>query len=133
MCSRESVERLRDHRRRRRLDATDPSPCCAACSDELPELRVVEHETNRGYGGALLSGFAAATADWVFYTDGDAQYDASELTRCIDAVTPDIDFVQGYKLGRGDPWYRKLIGRVYHHTVDCCSASTSATPTATSG
>ena len=84
---------------------------------EIPELRVVEHETNRGYGGALLSGFAAATRTWVFYTDGDAQYRASELTRCIDAVTPGIDFVQGYKLGRGDPWHRKLIGRGYHHTV----------------
>ncbi len=84
---------------------------------EIPELRIVEHETNRGYGGALLSGFAAATRTWVFYTDGDAQYRASELTRCIDAVTPEIDVVQGYKLGRGDPWYRKLIGRAYHHTV----------------
>jgi glycosyltransferase involved in cell wall biosynthesis len=84
---------------------------------EIPELRIVEHETNRGYGGALLSGFAAATRTWVFYTDGDAQYRASELTRCIDAVEPGIDFVQGYKLGRGDPWYRKLIGRTYHHAV----------------
>ena len=84
---------------------------------EIPELRVVEHETNRGYGGALLSGFAATTRTWVFYTDGDAQYRASELTRCIDAVTPGIDVVQGYKLGRGDAWYRKLIGRAYHHAV----------------
>ncbi len=37
--------------------------------------------------------------------------------RCIDAVAPDTDIVQGYKLGRGDPWYRKAIGRTYHHTV----------------
>ena len=36
-----------------------------------PRLRVVTHEQNRGYGGALLSGFAAATKQWVFYTDGD--------------------------------------------------------------
>ena len=77
----------------------------------------MNHDVNRGYGGALLSGFGAATKQWVFYTDGDAQYDASELVRCIDAVTPTTDVVQGYKLGRGDPWYRKVIGRVYHHTV----------------
>jgi glycosyltransferase involved in cell wall biosynthesis len=84
---------------------------------EVPQLRVVRHESNRGYGGALISGFAAATRPWIFYTDGDAQYDASEITRCIDAASSEIDVVQGYKVGRGDPWYRKVIGRVYHHAV----------------
>ena len=85
--------------------------------DEIPELRIVRHEANRGYGGALLSGFAAASMEWTFYTDGDAQYDASEIVRCIDAAGPDIDVVQGFKIGRGDPWYRKVIGRTYHHVV----------------
>jgi glycosyltransferase involved in cell wall biosynthesis len=84
---------------------------------EVSELRVVEHEVNRGYGGALKSGFAAATMPWVFYTDGDAQYDATEITRCLDAADSDVDVVQGYKIGRGDRWYRRVIGRVYHHTV----------------
>jgi glycosyltransferase involved in cell wall biosynthesis len=88
-----------------------------ALTVEIPELRLVVHDRNRGYGGALLSGFAASTREWVFYTDGDAQYDAGELGRCIDAVAADTDIVQGYKLGRGDAWYRKLIGRTYHHTV----------------
>jgi glycosyltransferase involved in cell wall biosynthesis len=84
---------------------------------EVPELRVIEHETNRGYGGALQSGFAAATKEWVFYTDGDAQYDASEIVRCVDAASSSVDVVQGFKIGRGDSWYRKLIGRTYHHVV----------------
>jgi glycosyltransferase involved in cell wall biosynthesis len=88
-----------------------------ALQTEIPELRVVVHETNRGYGGALLSGFAAATREWVFYTDGDAQYDASEITRCLDLAADDVDVVQGFKIGRGDPWYRVVIGRAYHHTV----------------
>jgi glycosyltransferase involved in cell wall biosynthesis len=88
-----------------------------AIAAEVPELRVVRHDVNRGYGGALLSGFAAATKEWIFYTDGDAQYDAGEITRCIAAVTADVDVVQGFKIGRGDPWYRKLIGRAYHHVV----------------
>ena len=84
---------------------------------EYPRLRVVDHPQNRGYGGALLSGFAASTKEWVFYTDGDAQYDASEIGRCIEAVAADTDVVQGFKIGRGDPWYRKVIGRTYHHVV----------------
>jgi glycosyltransferase involved in cell wall biosynthesis len=88
-----------------------------ALANELPRLRVIDHDVNRGYGGALQSGFAAATKQWVFYTDGDAQYDASEITRCIAAVTSATDIVQGWKTSRGDSWYRKVIGRVYHHAV----------------
>ena len=84
---------------------------------EVSELRIVNHEVNRGYGGALLSGIAASTKQWVFYTDGDAQYDAREISRCIDAVTESSDIIQGFKIGRGDPFHRRLIGRVYHHSV----------------
>jgi hypothetical protein len=53
----------------------------------------------------------------IFYTDGDAQYDAKEAAGLVAAVTATTDIVQGYKIGRGDPWYRKVIGRVYHHVV----------------
>ena len=83
----------------------------------FPRLRIVDHPENRGYGGALISGFAAATKEWVFYTDGDAQYDAYEIVKCVEAVTAGTDIVQGFKIGRGDPWYRRIIGRTYHHTV----------------
>lgn len=85
--------------------------------EEVPELVIVQHALNRGYGGALISGFKAASKQWTFYTDGDAQYDASELVRCIDRVQPDTDIVQGWKIARGDPFHRKAIGRIYHHTV----------------
>ena len=89
--------------------------------DELaasrPWLRVIHHWVNRGYGGALISGFAAARFDWIFYTDGDAQYDAKEVALLVPLATGDVDIVQGYKLGRGDTWTRKIIGRCYHHVV----------------
>jgi glycosyltransferase involved in cell wall biosynthesis len=84
---------------------------------QYSHLRVVTHEVNRGYGGALISGFTAATKDWIFYTDGDAQYDATEVSKLLEAVRQDTDVVQGWKLMRGDPWYRWLIGRTYHYTV----------------
>jgi len=80
-------------------------------------LRVVHHPTNRGYGGALRSGFAAATKDLVFYTDGDAQYDPRELLKLYEAFTPGVDFVNGIKIARSDPHHRKLIGRLYHTFV----------------
>ncbi len=84
---------------------------------DRPWLRVIHHETNGGYGKALLSGFTAAQNEWIFYTDGDAQYDASEAALLVPLATDDIDVVQGYKIGRGDSWHRKVIGRCYHHVV----------------
>ena len=89
--------------------------------DELartyPQVRVVHHVRNRGYGGALRSGFEAASRDLVFYTDGDAQYDPAEMAQLWEAFNDDVDLVNGYKISRSDPLHRIVIGRVYHHTV----------------
>jgi glycosyltransferase involved in cell wall biosynthesis len=82
-----------------------------------PYLRVVTHETNRGYGGALRSGFTAATKELVFYTDGDAQYDPGELEELYAQLSADVDVVQGWKIQRHDAFHRRVIGRVYHHFV----------------
>lgn len=82
-----------------------------------PRLKVVCHEKNRGYGGALQSGFANASKDLVFYTDGDAQYDPREMVLLLDALTPDVDVVNGYKVKRSDPLHRVVIGKLYHWTV----------------
>ena len=80
-------------------------------------LRVVRHPTNRGYGGALRTGIASARHEWIFYTDGDAQYDVRELTRLVAEVRPDLDAVNGYKISRADPLYRKIIGALYNQFV----------------
>lgn len=82
-----------------------------------PELRVITHETNRGYGGALQSGFSAATKDWVFYTDGDSQYNPLELVNLVQAVFNGAQLVNGYKLSRNDSFARMIIGRAYHYFV----------------
>ena len=79
-----------------------------------PRLRIVTHPQNRGYGGALRSGFAAATKDLVFYTDGDGQYDVGELPKLLALLQPGVGLVNGYKLARSDPWHRICIGQVYN-------------------
>ncbi|HXH20771.1 MAG TPA: glycosyltransferase family 2 protein [Dehalococcoidia bacterium] len=84
---------------------------------EVPGLRLIEHEKNRGYGGALKSGFEHAEKDYVFYTDGDGQYDPSEIAALAREMRPGVDVVNGYKLSRQDPWYRQLIGSLYQHTT----------------
>lgn len=83
----------------------------------FPELRVVHHPKNRGYGGALRTGFETASKELVFYTDGDAQYDPREMKRLFDVWEPTSDFVNGTKIGRSDPLHRIIIGRLYHWSV----------------
>ena len=82
---------------------------------KFPKLRTVFHEKNRGYGGALISGFTNATKELIFYTDGDFQYDVTELKLLVPLMTDEVDIVNGYKIDRSDPVYRKWIGRIYHH------------------
>ncbi len=88
-----------------------------ALEQKFPDVRILRHEKNRGYGGALRSGFAAASKEWIFYTDGDAQYDVRELALLVEQASPDVDVVQGYKIQRHDPLHRIVIGRIYHWLV----------------
>jgi glycosyltransferase involved in cell wall biosynthesis len=85
----------------------------------FPELRVIHHSVNQGYGAALRTGFDAATKDLVFYTDGDAQFDPREMTRLVDALNDDdtVDYVTGYRLRRADPFFRITLGRPYHWAI----------------
>jgi glycosyltransferase involved in cell wall biosynthesis len=82
-----------------------------------PWLKVVHHAQNRGYGGALRTGFETASKELILYTDGDAQYDPREFALLLDACSDQVDFVNGYKISRNDPLHRKVIGRVYHNFV----------------
>ena len=82
-----------------------------------PRLRLIFHEQNRGYGGALRSGFAAARGEWVFYTDGDYQYDVAELRLLWQKAGPAADIVNGYKVKRHDPLYRVWIGLLYQYFI----------------
>jgi len=82
-----------------------------------PRLRVITHPRNCGYGAALRTGFGAAAHDWIFYTDGDAQYDPRELVALAAALRPDTDIANGYKIVRSDPLHRIVVGRVYHSLV----------------
>jgi glycosyltransferase involved in cell wall biosynthesis len=97
------------------------SDATASVADELagiyPQVRVIHHERNRGYGGALRSGFASATKEFIFYTDGDAQYDPREMAELWPRMREGVDLVNGFKISRSDPLHRIVIGRVYHHAV----------------
>lgn len=84
---------------------------------KFPKVRVIHHEKNKGYGGALKTGFKEAKKDWVFYTDGDAQYDVRELKLLVSKISDNVDVVNGYKIKRHDPWYRTVIGKTYQYVT----------------
>lgn len=77
-------------------------------------VKVIHHKKNKGYGGALKSGFNASTKKWVFYTDGDAQYDAGELKKLVKKLDAKTDVVNGFKIKRSDAFYRIFLGGAYN-------------------
>jgi glycosyltransferase involved in cell wall biosynthesis len=80
-------------------------------------LRVLQETRPSGYGGVLRKGFASARKDWIFYTDGDAQYDPREMALLAAALQPGTDMVNGYKIKRRDPLPRIWIGLAYQYFV----------------
>jgi glycosyltransferase involved in cell wall biosynthesis len=73
----------------------------------IPNFRLVEHYPNRGYGGALKAGFAAATKDLIAFTPADKQFVFGEITRFLNEIER-ADVVSGYRADRQDPLIRKL-------------------------
>lgn len=92
----------------------DTGAVLSRLASEHPALRVVTHEVNRGYGGALQSGFRTASKDLVFYTDGDGQYDVRELPKLLQLLTENVGVVNGFKIERADKMKRKVAGTFYN-------------------
>lgn len=84
--------------------------------EDDPRVRVVHHPQNRGYGAALRSGIRASRYAWIFYTDGDNQFDLDEL-RLLLPMRHDHEIVTGWRIDRKDPWNRKLNAWAYNLLV----------------
>lgn len=100
--------------------STDETPFVL---DELarvhPQLKIVHHSENMGYGAALRSGFSHASKDLVFYTDGDGQYDVGDLLKLHPLMTTGVDVVNGFKVKRSDEAHRKVLGGLYNLLARC--------------
>jgi len=81
-----------------------------------PHVRLVVHETNRGYGAALRTGIAAARMPWILLTDADLQFDLGQLVD-ITPLTTDYDLVIGRRTPRRDPFYRRVYGHTWNWLV----------------
>ncbi|HEX2232662.1 MAG TPA: glycosyltransferase family 2 protein [Thermoleophilaceae bacterium] len=87
-----------------------------AASERDPRVRLVKHESNRGYGETLRTGFLEARLDFVFFTDADLQFDLNELEGFLQYAGT-VDVVAGYRLNRQDPLRRRLIAYAWNLLV----------------
>jgi glycosyltransferase involved in cell wall biosynthesis len=77
-----------------------------------PHVRVVHHQVNQGYGGAVISGIRAATMPYVLLSDGDGQFDPADVA-LLAAKVPEYDVVVGRRIHRADPFVRRLNGKAW--------------------
>jgi glycosyltransferase involved in cell wall biosynthesis len=96
----------------------------------VPNLRLVEHFPNRGYGGALKAGFAAATKDLIVFIPADKQFRFGEVDLLLARLTPEMALVSGWRVHRQDNLVRRLNGLGWNtvvallfgrtiHDIDC--------------
>lgn len=78
-----------------------------AMAEHIPNLRIVEHYPNRGYGGALKAGFAAASKDLIAFFPADKQFDFNEVAHLLKRIN-EADIVCGYRADRRDNIIRRF-------------------------
>jgi glycosyltransferase involved in cell wall biosynthesis len=79
-------------------------------------IRPVHHPRNRGYGGALKSGFSASTKSYVMFMDADRQFDIADI-RLLSPFVPLFDIVAGFRMERSDPIHRRINAEIFNIAV----------------
>lgn len=83
-------------------------------SKQYKNIRVVHNKPNRGYGGALKSGYEASRYEWVAFADSDGQFDYYEIIKFIEKQKEtNADLVLGIRKNRADSLMRKLFTFVW--------------------
>jgi glycosyltransferase involved in cell wall biosynthesis len=88
-------------------------------SRQYPQIRLVSHSRNRGYGAAIKTGFKSARYDWIFFTDSDRQFRFDELPHFV-TFTERADYVVGYRRRRRDPLLRLILAQGFLRIWNYC-------------
>ena len=78
-------------------------------ASQHPQVRLIQHKVNQGYGAAVFDGLVGGTKEWAFFTDSDLQLVLDELERFW-ALRDKADLVIGYRAPRRDSFIRKFNG-----------------------
>ncbi|MEO7002581.1 MAG: glycosyltransferase family 2 protein [Ktedonobacterales bacterium] len=79
---------------------------CDALAAQNPRVRVIHNRPNRGYGGALIAGFAAASKQLTFFMDADGQFDIADLAQLLPLREQGYRAILGYRRHRQDSFLR---------------------------
>lgn len=96
----------------------DASPDCLSSvlirlKRTVPEMRIMTHKKNQGYGGTLKDLYFAGINDWLFTTPGDYQMDPMELRKLL-PLSDRADMIIGWRKDRNDTQARKRQSFVYN-------------------
>lgn len=101
--------------------SSDATPAIVSdLAKQNPQIRLINHPQNLGYGAALRSGFDRALHEYIFLTDGDGQFDISDLDRFMPYIgnsQPNSQIVIGYRAKRADVFVRSLNAWLYHQFI----------------
>lgn len=81
-----------------------------------PFVKVIHHEENKGYGGALKSGFRLAQYEWICFTDGDDEYDIEDLKKMI-KLKDYYDLIITFRYKKAYSGLRIFISNVYNRVL----------------
>lgn len=95
----------------------DTGKIADALAQTDPRVTVIHNRPGRGYGGAVRAGFMSATQPFIFFTDGDQQFEVADFGRLAAEMRPGVDAVIGYRIKRADPWRRLLVSGVYNRLI----------------
>lgn len=99
--------------------STDQTGAIAdALARECPDVHVLHHPANQGYGVALRTGFEAAQGEAVLFMDADGQFDITDLTTMLKELET-CDIVSGARLQRSDTVLRLVASRSYNAISRC--------------
>lgn len=84
--------------------------------DKYPEIKVVTHRPNKGYGATIQSGIRKAKYAWIFFMDSDLQFNVNDIATFI-PYTKNYDLVVGYRKDRADHKRRIIMSEIYNSIV----------------
>lgn len=83
---------------------------------EDDRVRPVSYKSNKGYGGAVASGFATTRYDYVMFMDADRQFNIKDISMLAPFVGT-YDIVAGFRMERSDPLHRRINAEVFNIAV----------------
>ena len=85
-------------------------------AQKYPGVRAVSHPQNRGYGAAVKTGLKKSRYDWIFFSDGDRQFDLKELEKLVEK-SDQADLVIGYRQKRADSFIRLANAKLFNFLI----------------